>query len=119
MPTPPITATLNATTTLALRFDTRAEYRLSSIGRAVDDLGEMQHKARRFAFLCDWLWACALDCPYPAPAELAAAVDRAHIAGLLKGLLDAIDAGIGRDGADAAQKKSTAPAGPLIASPSA
>jgi hypothetical protein len=119
MPTPPVTVHLNATATVALRFDTRAEYRLSSIGRTAD-LSDWQSKAKKFAFLCDWLWACALDCAHASPEALAATIDRDKIGGLVAALFAAIDAGIGgKDAPDAAQKKSTSPAGPLIASPSA
>ncbi len=110
----PIEAKLNVSLTLRLRFDSRAEYRLSRIGRTLD-LDEWKTEAKKFAFLCDWLWALARECPFKTPEDLALAVgDATHVGGLIEALFNAIDAGTQDDG----EKKSTSPGGPSTASPS-
>src|SRR5437763_446057 len=109
----PIDAAISGTQSLRLRFDMRAEYRLSRIGRPVD-LGEWKKQARKFAFLCDWLWALAVDCPFDEPADLAASISRDRIGALIEAMFSAIEAGM----SETAEKKSTSSSGPSTASPS-
>lgn len=58
---------------LRLRFARRAQYRLQGIPHNTDFRG-LRHPKRFFATLVNWLWACAIDCPFEIPEELAEAM---------------------------------------------
>lgn len=77
--------------TLHLRFSKRAQYRLQGIPRNTDFFG-ISNPERSFATLCNWIWACAVDCPFETPEDIAAEIKSGEGVKAVKALVECIEA---------------------------